>query len=159
MTSISLEYMTDNEFGAFGVQSISTYAAEMVIAGDWASDSAVEQARSQWHAILPDGVLTEGHEFFKVTLARQIVGCLWISWITEPETLFLYDILIHEEFRGKGIGEAAMLELEKVARERGVCRIALSVFDHNLPARNLYQKLGFVEDGHRHRTKTLDQRM
>jgi len=46
--------------------------------------------------------------------------------------------------RGVGVGRAAMENLETRARQMGVERIELGVFEHNLRARSFYEKNGYV---------------
>ena len=48
---------------------------------------------------------------------------------------------------GRGIGRALLLELETFARKAGILRIELSVMAHNERARDLYRRLGYVEEG------------
>lgn len=51
--------------------------------------------------------------------------------------------------RRKGIGRAAMhLLLEFAFVREGLSRVTLGVFEFNLPAIQLYRKLGFVDEGH-----------
>lgn len=59
--------------------------------------------------------------------------------------------------KGRGVGQQAMLELERYCRERfGCIRIWLDVFDHNRRGRHVYEKLGYVRFGEaRHAGKLL----
>ena len=58
---------------------------------------------------------------------------------------FVYGIELDQEHRGRGLGRAAMLQVEQRARERGLERIELNVFGANAPARGLYRSLGYEE--------------
>jgi RimJ/RimL family protein N-acetyltransferase len=50
--------------------------------------------------------------------------------------------------RGRGFGtEASVLGLNFVFNELNLYRVTLSVFDYNLPAIAVYEKLGFVREG------------
>jgi RimJ/RimL family protein N-acetyltransferase len=53
--------------------------------------------------------------------------------------------------RRRGIGTALMEEAVKWAKGSGVTKLELHVFPHNEPAIALYRKLGFREEGQRHR--------
>lgn len=53
--------------------------------------------------------------------------------------------------RRRGIGTALVEEAISWARASGVTKLELHVFPHNEPAIALYRKLGFREEGHRHR--------
>ena len=50
---------------------------------------------------------------------------------------------IDEARRGEGLGRAAMLAAEQVAREAGWSALGLNVFGHNPRARGLYDSLGY----------------
>jgi ribosomal protein S18 acetylase RimI-like enzyme len=56
---------------------------------------------------------------------------------------FVYNIEVYPDFRRRGYAEAAMKELEVVARRMGAETIRLHVFGHNAAARPLYVKLGY----------------
>ena len=56
-------------------------------------------------------------------------------------------ILVHREYRGRGVGRALMREA--LLRSRGKFeRIVLWVFSNNLAAKRLYTSLGFENCGH-----------
>ena len=52
-------------------------------------------------------------------------------------------------WRGYGIGRALLAEVEAYARTAGIAQIDLEVYEHNAPARALYDRAGFVECGER----------
>ena len=56
--------------------------------------------------------------------------------------LFLEDIYVREEFRGKGIGKALMAEVAASALRDGFWALRWEVLDWNQPAIDFYQKLG-----------------
>ncbi len=53
-------------------------------------------------------------------------------------------IAVGREARGTGLARAFMLYLHAAARHRGVPRIRLKVYPDNLPARRLYESLGYT---------------
>lgn len=55
----------------------------------------------------------------------------------------IHDIAVTATWRRKGIGRALILELEKIARERGCCKLTLEVLENNFNAQKLYRELGF----------------
>jgi ribosomal protein S18 acetylase RimI-like enzyme len=57
----------------------------------------------------------------------------------------IHDIIIEKKYRGKGIGEKLLLQLEKIALKKNYCKINLEVRNDNLVAQNLYKKMGFTE--------------
>jgi GNAT superfamily N-acetyltransferase len=62
--------------------------------------------------------------------------------------LFLEDIYVREEFRGKGIGKALMAEAATIALREGYWGLRWEVLDWNQPAIDFYKKLGatFMDD-------------
>ncbi len=58
--------------------------------------------------------------------------------------IYLEDIFVRPQFRGKGIGKSLLLELVKLANERNCGRIEWAVLDWNEPSINFYKKLGAV---------------
>ncbi len=57
------------------------------------------------------------------------------------------NIAVHPEYRGQKIGEKIVLSLIEAARESNVNKMTLEVRTSNVPARNLYKKLGFIDFG------------
>lgn len=55
--------------------------------------------------------------------------------------LYIEDIFVKPEFRGKGIGKAMFLHCVKLAKERNCGRMEWAVLDWN-PARDFYEYLG-----------------
>jgi GNAT superfamily N-acetyltransferase len=58
--------------------------------------------------------------------------------------IYLEDLFVRPEMRGKGIGKALLRALAKIAWERGCARMEWSVLDWNQPAIDFYRSLGAV---------------
>ena len=56
--------------------------------------------------------------------------------------LYLEDLFVRPEFRGRGVGLALMTYLARLAVERGCGRFEWSVLDWNTPAIDFYRRLG-----------------
>ena len=56
--------------------------------------------------------------------------------------LYLEDLFVKPEYRGRGIGKALLLHLAKVANQRGCGRMEWTVLDWNQPAIDFYESLG-----------------
>ncbi len=63
------------------------------------------------------------------------------TWLGRPG-LYLEDLFVRPEQRGKGYGRALLIRLAKIARERGCGRLEWAVLDWNEPAIEFYRKLG-----------------
>jgi len=76
----------------------------------------------------------------------KIIGYLWFYFKTNGQSkkAFIYDIIIEEEYRGKGYGRLAMLACEIEAKKLGAMNLGLHVFANNAAAIALYQSLGYV---------------
>lgn len=56
--------------------------------------------------------------------------------------LYLEDLFVPPEQRGRGIGAALLRELAAIAVERGCARMEWAVLDWNEPAQGFYRRLG-----------------
>ena len=63
------------------------------------------------------------------------------TWLGRPG-LYLEDLFIKPEKRGKGYGRALLVDLAKIALERGCGRMEWAVLDWNEPAIKFYRALG-----------------
>jgi GNAT superfamily N-acetyltransferase len=58
--------------------------------------------------------------------------------------LYLEDLFVQPEYRGRGVGKALLIHLAGIAVQRGYGRFEWSVLDWNAPAIGFYRKLGAV---------------
>ncbi|MDO4435118.1 MAG: GNAT family N-acetyltransferase [Cardiobacteriaceae bacterium] len=58
--------------------------------------------------------------------------------------LYLEDVFVLEEYRGRGVGKALLRYLAQVARERDCGRFEWSCLDWNQPSIDFYRSLGAV---------------
>src|SRR5881227_1880833 len=63
------------------------------------------------------------------------------TWLGRPG-LYLEDLFVKPEVRGKGYGRALLVQLAKIARERCCGRMEWAVLNWNEPAIKFYRKLG-----------------
>lgn len=63
------------------------------------------------------------------------------TWVGEPG-LYLEDLFVRPEARGRGLGKALLLHLAKIAHARGCGRMEWNVLDWNTPALEFYRALG-----------------
>jgi len=58
--------------------------------------------------------------------------------------IYLEDLFVKPEMRGRGYGKALLRELARIARQRNCPRIEWSVLDWNTPSIDFYKSLGAV---------------
>jgi GNAT superfamily N-acetyltransferase len=63
------------------------------------------------------------------------------TWAGKPG-IYLEDLFVIPEYRGRGHGKALLIELARLAIERGCGRLEWSVLDWNEPALAFYRSLG-----------------
>lgn len=63
------------------------------------------------------------------------------TFLAQPG-IYLEDLFVKPEYRGRGIGLALLLHLAVIAHQRGYGRIEWGVLDWNEPAINFYESLG-----------------
>ncbi|HEY2326453.1 MAG TPA: GNAT family N-acetyltransferase [Gaiellaceae bacterium] len=77
--------------------------------------------------------------------AGAIVGSLTFVMYRKPTGLdaLIEDVVVDAAARGQGVGEALVLEAQRIARESGVKDIWLTSRSERVAANRLYQRLGF----------------
>lgn len=57
--------------------------------------------------------------------------------------LNIHDVVVLEPFRGRGISQRMLEEVQRIARQRGCCKLTLEVLDGNEIAKSAYRRFGF----------------
>ncbi len=65
------------------------------------------------------------------------------TWEGKPG-IYLEDLYVHPEFRGRGIGKALMMNIARIAIEKGYTRFQWQVLDWNTPSIDFYESIGAV---------------
>jgi ribosomal protein S18 acetylase RimI-like enzyme len=55
----------------------------------------------------------------------------------------IHDIVVLEQYRGLGLSQKLLANVEERAKEKGYCKITLEVLGNNEVAKNAYAKFGF----------------
>jgi GNAT superfamily N-acetyltransferase len=71
------------------------------------------------------------------------IGCGY--GVIENDFVGIFDIIVKEEYRGKGYGRRIIETIISKARENGIEKAYLQVADNNIIAKKLYAKIGFNE--------------
>jgi RimJ/RimL family protein N-acetyltransferase len=149
---VRLVPMTETEFQAYLEYDVQRYAQEHIKAGDWNPSKALGKSREEHQRLLPHGLASKNQYLFSIEdeeLGRKL-GMIWFAVhdTGQHPSVFVYDLLIHEEFRRRGYGTQALIALEEKVRSLGIDTISLHVFAHNRAARALYEKVGYKTRGH-----------
>ncbi len=145
---VRLVPMNESEFHAYRKDAIAQSACDHIKAGKWTPGEALRLAEQEDQHLLPEGLASPNQYLFTIEDERYgiKVGMLWFAVRdggTGPE-VFVHDVRIVEEFRRRHYGTAAFRALESHVRTLGLTTICLHVFGHNLAARSMYEKLGYV---------------
>ena len=119
----------------------------------WFIRQLAEYERMSHEAIMTEEILRES--LFGPRPAAEVILGYWddnpvgfavffhnFSTFLGKPGLYLEDLFVIPEMRGKGFGRALLVELAKIANERDCGRFEWSVLDWNEPAIQLYKKLG-----------------
>jgi ribosomal protein S18 acetylase RimI-like enzyme len=123
------------------VELLDSYACEPVGGSTPLSDDVRRR--------LPD--FLQNHPASRVWLAfldGEAVGlatCVlsYSSFAARP-LVNIHDLVVHPDYRGRGIGRALLEHVERDARATGCCGLTLEVRGDNLAAQKLYASFGFV---------------
>jgi ribosomal protein S18 acetylase RimI-like enzyme len=74
-----------------------------------------------------------------------LINCFeTLSTFKAKPLINIHDIVVHPDFRGRGIGKALIEHVQAVAIQRGCCKLTLEVLSNNRAAMGLYRHLGFA---------------
>jgi len=99
---------------------------------------------------LVDGLANHPSCFVLFALVdQQIVGLatcfINFSTFRAKSYINIHDLIIQNDFRGKGLGRRLLQQIESIANERKYCKITLEVREDNFAAKALYTELGFKD--------------
>jgi ribosomal protein S18 acetylase RimI-like enzyme len=137
-----LRALREDELSAVLQRQRTDYRTQLV---EWAglSKELAERKTAEDTASLPEGVELNALE---ADDGRR-VGTMFFAerrYYGEPR-MFLYDLWVDPDERGRGYGRAAMEALEAEARSRGLPVVEFNVWGGNAVARSLYRTLGYEE--------------
>ncbi|GGH78872.1 GNAT superfamily N-acetyltransferase [Filimonas zeae] len=95
-----------------------------------------------WWAIVAETAVSETE---KNVVGFALYYIRYSTW--KGQRMYLEDLLVTQEWRGKGIGSLLFQQLFQEARERQLKAVSWQVLDWNEPAINFYKKLNASFDG------------
>lgn len=141
--TVGLQPMTAAEFRAWLEPTIVGYAADKVASGEWLEDGSLARSRRSFDELLPHGPATPDHHLFTAHAGGEPIGALWLFVSAERADAFIYEIVVDESHRGRGLGRGLLRAAETWSRERGCRTVSLHVFGRNAVARRLYESAGY----------------
>ena len=145
--NISLVELDDAPYRAYRDHLVRDYAAHKVRAGAWYESEAQIRAAKEVDGLLPEGPATQGHFLYSVRedAADAEVGTVWFALRDSGvgRYVWIYDIIINENFRRRGYASRTLELVEARAKELGAKSVELHVFGHNQGAQALYEKVGY----------------
>ena len=113
--TLTAEPVAPAEFNAWRASVVEAYAADLATNGGLTAVQAIRKAESDTASLLPDGVLTPGHEIYWLRVGEAAgagvpassirIGRLWVAERTSHGTpiLFVYDVAIDPQHRARGL--------------------------------------------------------
>lgn len=89
--------------------------------------------------------IRSGFLYFLIKEDKQFIGYIGVR--QKGDELFLSKIYVRSSERGKGLGKKAIHFIERLAKEKGLGKIVLTVNKNNRVAIKAYEKLGFKNLG------------
>ncbi len=139
---VSLRPYPPEELDAMWTEHRDRYAGDLVENGGYGEAAAQAKAERDTERLrgLRPLVLEIEHDGRRV--GRVVLG---LDAFDRPGLAWLYEIVLDEDVRGRGLGREALRLAEAEARACGMERIELNVFGGNAVARSLYRSEGYAE--------------
>jgi ribosomal protein S18 acetylase RimI-like enzyme len=75
--------------------------------------------------------------------AGLIIGFEGFSTFACKPLINIHDVVVIEEYRGRGISKKMLARMEAIARDIGCCKLTLEVLEGNILAQSLYRSCGY----------------
>jgi GNAT superfamily N-acetyltransferase len=139
--------MVQDDYPRFLTLVAETYAGGADRAGEMTHAQAMERARQDLQALLPNALETPSMLLRTLLVGADVAGHIWLG-VRGPDSGrygWVWDVYVDPHHRGHGYGAEAMRLVEDEARAVfGVSEIRLNVFAANQAAVRLYGRLGYV---------------
>lgn len=140
-----LQQMTEEEFDHYLAYFIPDYAKDLSENYMIPLEKAMKESKDLMEQLLPNKQNSEGQLVCNIYSIEEdkTIGVIWYNIQSESNKVFIYHILIKEEFRKKGFATLVLQELEESMKSSGITSMGLHVFSTNPNAYKLYEKLGY----------------
>ena len=145
---LELKPMNQDIYNHYITYSKNNYAQEITKARGISIEEAMQITNKEYDTLLPDGLQSKNQYLYTIeNNENENIGIMWFSSQSNhgDNELFLCDVEVNKEYRGKGYGRESMDLLESKVKEFNINTISLHVFLHNKIAYSLYNKIGYKE--------------
>ena len=129
--TLKLIALDDAPFREYRKQLVRDYAQDKVRAGVWSGAEAEGRASRDLDQLLREGPATRDHFLYSVRddSVPAEVGIVWIEVRDSGvgRTLWIYDIIIHEQFRRRRYARRTLELIDEKARVLDAARVELHV--------------------------------
>jgi ribosomal protein S18 acetylase RimI-like enzyme len=114
-------------------------------------EESVSKPDEDWRKTLEASIKFEESGILCAYDGENMIGCVGAYWKNKSKTKHVANVglmYVKPQYHGQKLGEKLLVELLSILRSMGQFRkVKLEVVTNNLPAFNLYKKLGFLESG------------
>ena len=145
---LELKPMNQDQYINYITYSKNNYAQEITKSRGISIEEAMQITNKEYDTLLPDGLQSKNQYLYTIeNNENENIGIMWFSSQSNhgDNELFLCDVEVNKEYRGKGYGRESMDLLESKVKEFNMHTISLHVFLHNKIAYSLYNKIGYKE--------------
>jgi len=145
--NIRLVELDEAAYPEYREHLVRDFAADKVRAGACSEAEAESRAAKDVDGLLPRGTATRNHFLCSIRDESEAadVGGVWFALMDSGvgRSVWIYDIIINENFRRRGYATRTLELVEDRAKELSARSVGLHVFGHNHGAHALYEKLGY----------------
>ncbi|MFC9298866.1 GNAT family N-acetyltransferase [Streptomyces sp. NPDC057011] len=138
--------MTRAEYDSWAERAVEEYGHHLLTPG-MTAEQALAASRAEHAELLPAGRDTPGASFLLLQAPDgAVLGTLWVGERDLPgvgPVPYVWDVDVADGHRRQGHGRTLMLLAEHAALAAGARLLGLHVHEDNLPARRLYDSLGY----------------
>lgn len=116
------------------------YSQDLVTSQSFSHEKALIKARKDIETNLANPL--QAFEYIVHLQRDTIIGFFW--YCVKGKDAYIHFLFINENERNKGFAQEALLALEHKLKALGMKTISLHVFEHNLIAKHVYEKLGYT---------------
>jgi len=148
MVEMKLVDMTTEEFVRRRGGIIQQHAGRLAEIGGMSLPQALARAERDTLRFLPESPQTPGRLLRTAWADGEEIGCIWATLLglVEPPMAWVDWIVVDEQHRRRGHGQAILEAIEAEFAALGVSRLGLNVYSSNVAALRLSGRLGFEVD-------------